>query len=271
MYRYAVDCSSWTGVLTPDDAHAIKNMGFQKAIVNLWCDGLRYDSQGFRDNNGKTTVEWQVDAFTEAQFEVDGYIYYYFIEDGPTRAGRLLRNLNGRHINFIWDDWEDDEYQLTVQDTIDYIHAVKNFWVGQLWSGHYTRREWWMRRTGNSKDFAGHPLWDATNDHSPDLSWNPYGDFRHYMEQYAFDTALVPGRGLFDLNVYWEAEAGDPDPDEPVEPDPGDFPTLDPVKYTSLQAAIQALKIQGNGVHEQTANLQNFIALVEAKANELGA
>ena len=190
--KYAVDCSSWTGAMTTAQAQAIKDMGYSKAIVNLW---------------GKDTCQSQVDAFRAVGMEVDGYIYYYFNQDPADRTKRLLANLEGRPINFLWLDWEDDETVLTVPDTINYIQRAQDACSGIVYTGHYTRREWWIRRTGDSQVFAGQWIWDATNDQKPDMSWNPYGGFRHYMEQYAFDVELLPGLGKLDLNVYEDPPA----------------------------------------------------------------
>lgn len=237
MYKFAIDCSSWTGVITPEDAGNIVDAGFAKAIVNLWCDRLRYNAGGMRDDHGKTTVEWQIDSFRTASAEVDGYEYYYFAQTPEGRANYLLSNLNGRLPNFIWLDWEDDETVLTIPDTVAYIHRAQDAHVGVQWTGHYSRREWWLRRTGNSQDFKGQWLWDATNDHTPDLSYNEYGGFQQYMEQYWFD-AFVAGKGPLDLNVYWEPE--DDQPEVIPDPDPSLFPKLDLTIFDALKSKVDS-------------------------------
>lgn len=224
--KFAVDCSSWTGKLTTAHAQAIKDMGYSKAIVNLY---------------GRSTAQSQIDAFQSVGMEVDGYIYFYFAQDPATRVDSLLANLEGRSINFLWLDWEDDTAPiLDVPTTVDYISRASAVCVGKVYTGHYTRREWWMRRTGNSQAFAGQFLWDATNDKTPDMSYNPYGGFRHYMEQYAFDTQMLPAPvGLFDLNVYNDDPA--PQPQPPYIPPLVDvFATLTEAK-TSIQTVIDTL------------------------------
>lgn len=234
-YKYALDGASFAGVITPDEARAIVAAGFGKYIANMWTDHQRYDSRGFVSDNGKSTFEWQFDSFTEAKAETDGYEYFYFAQTPEGRANYLLKNLNGRLPNFIWMDWEDDETFLSIPDTIAYIHRASDAHIGVQYTGHYTRGEWWRRRTGDSQEFANQWLWDATNDHSPDLSYNPYGGFRQYMEQYYFD-AYVLGKGPFDLNVYWEPEP-DAHPDDPIpEPVPENFPRLDLTIFDSLKA-----------------------------------
>lgn len=241
---FAIDLASYAGVVTPEMAKKIVSMGYTKAIVNLWCDGYRYDEFGNHDGSGKTIVEWQVDSFREAGAEVDGYIYYYFAEDAETRTLRLLANLNGRPINFLWLDWEDDDTQLSVEGTIAYIHKAQNACIGIVLTGHYTRREWWIRRTGDTQEFAGQWIWDATNDQTPDMSWNPYGGFKHYMEQFAFNVRLVPGMGTVDLNVFYKPDAPAP---VPAEPPPPELPpateeaTPPPPETTPVMRALAAV------------------------------
>lgn len=203
--QFAIDCSSWTGELTVQQAQSIKDMGYSKAIVNLW---------------GGKTCRSQIDAFQAVGMEVDGYIYFYFNQNPEWRIDALMQNLEGRIINFLWLDWEDDETVLSVPDTIDYIARAVKYCEGKVFTGHYTRREWWIRRTQDTQMFAGMWLWDATNDRTADMSYNPYGGFRHYMEQFAFDVPLLgTAAGNFDLNVYDDAVHSLPEA-PPVEPEP---------------------------------------------------
>ena len=276
MRKFAVDMSSWTGVVTPDEARQIVAMGYSKVIVNLWCDGREYDSagrkpgdRGYNPFEAKTTVGWQVDSFLEAGAEVDGYIYYYFAEDAAARTHRLLGNLQGRGINFLWLDWEDDETWLSPADTVAYIHRAQDSCIGIVYTGHYTRREWWIRRTEDSQDFAGQWLWDATNDETPDMSYNPYGGFKLYMEQFWFDVMILPDTPV-DLNVY-----EDPDPapaPEPEPPPPEPTPEPSPVEKAvaavnkaiafneSLRIALEEAKAAVEGIPRE--NLKSFISSI---------
>lgn len=211
--RYAVDCASFAGTLTQAEAQKIKDMGFSKAIVNLW---------------GRDTAQSQIDAFQSVGMEVDGDIYFYFAQDPVIRIDSLLGNLAGRTINFMWLDWEDDTVVTSIPSTINYMQRAVDGCANKVYSGMYSREEWWLRRTGNTMVFAGMAQWDATNDQKPDMSIHPYGGLRPYMEQYAFDVELLPGK-KFDLNVYDEAD---------VPPQPQPVPTTKDQLITTLNTAL---------------------------------
>ena len=223
--KYAVDCSGWTGHLSILQAQAIKDMGFTKAIVNLY---------------GGATAQSQIDAFQAVGMEVDGYIYFYFSQTVEYRIGSQLANLAGRSINFLWLDWEDEPTGMNQKAVVDYIQGAVDYCVGKVYTGHYTRRQWWVDYTGDSHHFEGMWLWDATNDGTPDMSYHPYGGFKHYMEQYRFDVVLVAGAGNFDLNVYEDPEPLPVPPEPPVEPEP--VPTPPTIDHLS-----EALRLMSGG------------------------
>lgn len=225
MSRYAVDCSSFTGLLTTAQAQAIKDMGFSKAIVNLY---------------GGATAQSQIDAFQSVGMEVDGYIYFYFSQTAEYRISSQLANLAGRTVNFLWLDWEDDPGGKSQAEVVDFINNAVAYCSGKIYTGMYTRRQWWVDYTGDSHQFEGMWIWDATNDGTPDMSYKPYGGFKHYMEQYRFDVVLVPGVGNFDLNVYEDPEPPLPVPTPSPEPEPS--PTPPP-----LDLLAEALRLMGGG------------------------
>ena len=174
--------------------------GYDKAIINLF--------------NGPLARQ-QYDSYQAANFRsIDGYIYFEFDKDGITQLREQLDHLEGRVINRLWIDCEDDwATNLTEAQTIKYIWNIIQACEGVVNTGIYTRASWWRHQTGNdvSVSAAGLPLWDATNDHSDDMSFTPYGGWsKSYMEQYAFDVTLC-GETV-DLNVYEEDE---PAPAEP--------------------------------------------------------
>jgi hypothetical protein len=90
-----------------------------------------------------------------------------------------------------------------------------------VWSGIYTARGWWQRQTHDTDRFHDWPLWDATNDKTPDLSFSPYGGWsQQVMEQYAFDQKVVGI--LCDLNIVRDGYLPAAPPTTPSAWDPGD-------------------------------------------------
>lgn len=279
MLRFAIDLSSYTGVVTPAMARKIVEMGFTKFIVNLWNDGVLYDVNGRKPwelgyvaDGAKTTTNWQVDSAREAGAEVDGYIYYYASEDASARTLRLLGNLQGRTINFLWLDWEEGMNGLSVEDTIAYMHKAQDTCIGIVYTGHYTRCLWWIEHTNDYQGFAGQWIWDATNDKTPDMSYIPYGGFKHYMEQYAFDVQLLPEMsGPVDLNVFYPPEeqpapvpVPEPEPElPPVKTEPEPVPT-DRTPVEEANDAVARLRFIEEQLHAAIEDVQTKVAAIPA-------
>ncbi|TXH46272.1 MAG: hypothetical protein E6Q97_29905 [Desulfurellales bacterium] len=278
MLGFAIDLASYAGVVTPAMARKIVEMGFTKFIVNLWNDGILYDINGRKPwelgyiaDGAKTTTNWQVDSAREAGAEVDGYIYYYASEDASARTLRLLGNLQGRTINFLWLDWEEGMNGLSVEDTIAYMHKAQDTCIGIVYTGHYTRRNWWIEHTNDYQGFAGQWIWDATNDKTPDMSYIPYGGFKHYMEQYAFDVMLLPEMsGPVDLNVFYkpdEQPAPVPEPEPVPELPPAEEEAPVPVEKTPVEEANDAvakLRFIEEQLHAAIDEVQTKVAAIPA-------
>jgi hypothetical protein len=203
--KFAVDTSNWTGEIPLESAKCMKDSGFSLAIINL------YNAHFARQ---------QYDSYKSAGLKVHAYIYFEFDLDPLVQLETQLAHLEGRVIDMLWIDCEDDDASnLTEQQTIDYIWKIARACEGRVNTGIYTRSGWWLYQTGNTRVFAdaGFKLWDATNDRTANLSFNPYGGWDNsFMEQYLFDAQLC-GETV-DLNVYR---------DEPVElPDMGEVPQM---------------------------------------------
>lgn len=198
---YAVDVSNWSGLISIQQAQGIKDAGYGRAIVST------YDP---------TVTRYQLESFRAVGLEAEAYVYMTF--DGRTPESQIQQAhsvLNGTGIRRLWIDLEDGRAShYSVQDTVFFIaNALAEAQRLGFEFGIYTRRDWWMRQTGNSTQFRGILLWDATNDHVPDLSFNPYGGWEQsYMEQHAFDQ---PVAGVnCDLNTYRAENVVVPTPGE---------------------------------------------------------
>lgn len=197
---HAIDVSNFSAVPTDAQAAAIRDAGNDLAICGTQNPAI---------------TRQQASAFGRAGMATAAYGFLWFDESPEDQVRRAL----SVGLPFLWLDCEDDETvrkqvgrpgkgasDLSAAATVDFI-AKAVAACGDIPCGIYTRRDWWMRQTANATQFKGLPLWDATNDGTPDLGFPaPYGGWlAPMMEQFAFDQ-VVAGISC-DRNVYTKSDA----------------------------------------------------------------
>jgi hypothetical protein len=188
LYR-ALDVSNWSGTVSAEQAQCMAEHGVRLAIP------------GTQDYD---ITRQQLGAFNGAGIPTDAYVYLYFSDDPVAQVEAALATCAGYPVGRLWLDCEDEAASaLNEEATVDFIQRASDACINRMWTGIYTRKNWWEYQTGNSARFAAWPLWYATNDRLGDLSFYPFGGWTMpFMEQYAFDV-VVCGVNT-DLNVYRE-------------------------------------------------------------------
>lgn len=182
MGYLAVDMSSWSGELTEKEARDLKAYGVGKIIVNTWGSWARQ----------------QLGVGQRAGLELEAYVYHYFSIDPGQRTRAAIAVLQGFPILRLWHDYEDDETPgFDVPKAIAHIDGAIAAAAGIIPDGIYSRREWWMRRTGGCRKYIGKPSWVADYDYDPNmLTCSELVDgWRPVMKQYS-DTASLCGQSV---------------------------------------------------------------------------
>ena len=226
-YARAIDISNYTGAPIAEQFRTARIDGnYRRVIVGTQDEAI---------------CRGQVMAAVAAGLETEAYVYLRFDRDPAQQVEAALAVLAGLPAGRLWLDCEDDTASaLTEQETIYFI--ANAYTACRLPSGIYTRRDWWERQTGDTHDFAGLPLWNATNDGAGDLSFpQPYGGWTAVaMEQFAFDRDVAGFNA--DLNVYLvEVSDGGPVSALPAPTETGPPPDL---SHQQLEVAA-ALAIRG--------------------------
>lgn len=205
---WGIDLSNQSGVPSAACAARLFAAGCRRAILNTFA---------------ADTFAQQYDVLSRAGIDCDGYCYldfpggrYYTAgQDGAEQVAEALAHMGGRVVGRLQLDCEDEAaLGRNVADNVGFIQTAVDACAGHVFSGYYSRRDWHVRATGDTHQFAdlGLELWDATNDGTPDLGRADYGGWGvPYMEQYAFDQVVgADAQGqdgiVADLNVWGTLE-----------------------------------------------------------------
>lgn len=202
----AIDCSNYTGPITPQQAADLHAAGVRKAIVQIVNPTILVH----RD---------QIPALLGAGIEVEVYVYVWF-PDVAFASGRVAwacaEAAAWPSIKMVWLDCEQSN-----GDTppFDYVHAATSPTIracvaavetAGMSPGIYTAAWWWIPGTTNSREWAHLPLWNANYDLDPDLDPVDYGGWTvPRMEQYA-GTSTLAGVTMIDLDTYDPGNAAPP-------------------------------------------------------------
>ncbi len=149
----------------------------------------------------------------------DAYIYDYLAS--PEWRDAALAGLSGHSPRLIWLDEEQDGLAWHISLT---VNAIASSAAAVLLAGYrvgiYTGKWWWEDETGDSKDFAHLPLWDADYDgkQHTEVSWEPYGGWtERAIKQFA--GSQPDGTDLNVLSAETEADVLallNPEPEDTV-------------------------------------------------------
>lgn len=195
---YWLDLSNHQGAATPQQVANARARGFSGVIVNLY---------------GPHALQ-QLATYRSAGFRTGAYIYLNF-PGGTYWTGIPLREqvraflakVAGFDLERVWLDCEDEGNTLSPADTVAALRECRAevlAWGRRV--GWYTARFWWAPQTGDAHDFAGDPLWLATNDQVADLAFpEPFGGWDEVaIEQYSWHDYIDASLPEVDANVMRE-------------------------------------------------------------------
>lgn len=201
MTTLAIDCSNYSGEITPAQATELYSLGVRKAIVQLVNPDIMTHTQ-------------QIPVLQNAGINVEGYVYIWFsagetwAADRVTWAGRELARYVGPPVTTLWLDCEQSDHDTP---PFDYVHAPTSPTIRACVQaakdlgfnpGIYTAAWWWIPGVSNSSEFSTLPLWVANYDLDPDLDPVDFGGWTvPRMEQYQANVVLA-GVPMLDLNSY---------------------------------------------------------------------
>lgn len=216
--KFAIDISNYSGFLSPETAAKLRG-NVDTAIVRAGPQSGLFDGDTWK------YTRQQLLALQQAGFvQLDAYVYLNFGGDPAQQVTDALGHVYGFPIQRLWLDCEDTNSGKAPHENVQFIQRAVEACGERIACGIYTGRWWWVPHTDNSTAFSSLPLWVATDDEHPDLSFPAAGPFggwaKPMVEQYHLDTTLwdVPGVAV-DLNVYDEpAPVPSPEPPPPPEP-----------------------------------------------------
>ena len=163
-----LDESNHQGDVTPAEVLNAKTQGYVGAIIDLY----------------QTSAVQQLTAWRDAGFRLRAYIYlnfpggdFYSGKNAADQASVALALCAGFTIEKVYLDCEDPKDNLDAAGTVDFIAGARDIVVASGFAcGIYTASGWWRQFTGDTHDFAGLPLWLATDNDVPDLAFaDPFG------------------------------------------------------------------------------------------------
>lgn len=185
--KIAIDISQYSGEVTAQEFLQARAEGCSRVIVAL---------------NNLPLAQRQIDNALQAGLEVQAYIYYYFGQDVIARTKACLPYLQGRNVNQVWIDCEDEKHTLAGKYLAGRIRVVRDYLRESGYTpGIYTARWWWQKYMGSINEFSDLPLWDATWDKDSDIDLVSYGGWSTpAMSQHTNDTTFA---GIWcDINSY---------------------------------------------------------------------
>ena len=153
MGYLAVDMSSWSGTLTEQEARDLKAYGVRKILVNTWGSWTRQ----------------QLEMGQYVGLGLDAYTYHYFSIDPRQRVEQALTAIRGIPVERLWQDYEDEPAGRSPTVVVGHIRGAVAAAGGIIPQGMYSRREWWQRCTGASREFMHLPSWVADYDYDPSM------------------------------------------------------------------------------------------------------
>jgi GH25 family lysozyme M1 (1,4-beta-N-acetylmuramidase) len=199
--RLGIDCSNYSGVLSPQSARCLRAAGFEFLIAGTQVPSV---------------TRQQLEAAIAAGLEAQAYVYLYWSRDTAGEVRRALDGIAGLPVSRLWLDCEDAARGLSPGAIVERIEAALAA-CGDLPAGIYTGRWWWRAATGDSTAFAHLPLWHAEYrgaiDSPPALhDFHPYGGWQAPALWQFQGTTAVCGFSV-DLNVEFAPAAPPLPPD----------------------------------------------------------
>ncbi|MBF6599517.1 MAG: hypothetical protein IVW36_03280 [Dehalococcoidia bacterium] len=213
----AADVSNWSGTITAEQASCLKRAGIELLICGTQEPEITRRQIAAAEAAGLRTEAYVILRWPRSSGE--------WPVAAQVRAGR--GTIAGTPVRRLWIDCE--QYLSVPQPppatTVAMIAEAVAACAG-IACGIYTARAWWRRSTGDARDFAALPLWDARyvrREGDPIPPFVPYGGWSRATMTQWHDTTRLCGVSL--------------DFDEREEED-----GLSTTEYEALQAELSELR-----------------------------